>query len=151
MTTTTADQAVRLPGARGEERRKREAWSRRIPLLPALLFTIIVTQIPFLLTIYYSLQSWNIAKPGSPHWTGLNNYGTVFSDPVFYGALLHTVEITFGSVAIATLLGLGLALLLDRKFLGRGLARTRLFSVFGNIPGHRELTHTPYGASRAAK
>jgi sorbitol/mannitol transport system permease protein len=102
--------------------------------MPALLFTIVVTQVPFLLTIYYSLQSWNIAKPGSPHWVGLHNYGDVFSDPVFYGALLHTIEITFGSVLIATLLGLGLALLLDRKFLGRGLARTLLISPFLIMP-----------------
>ncbi len=58
----------------------------------------------------------------------------MFSDPVFYGALLHTVEITFGSVAIATLLGLGLAMLLDRKFLGRGLVRTLLISPFLIMP-----------------
>ena len=98
MATTTADQAVRLPGARPQDRRAGESWIRRLPLLPALVFTIIVTQIPFLLTIYYSLQSWNIAKPGSPHWVGLHNYGDVFSDPVFYAALLHTIEITFGMV-----------------------------------------------------
>ncbi len=134
MATTTADQAVHLPGARGQDRRSNEAWVRRIPLMPALVFTIIVTQIPFLLTLWYSLQSWNIAKPGSPHWVGLSNYGTVFSDPVFYGALLHTIEITFGSVLIATLLGLGLAILLDRKFLGRGLARTLLISPFLIMP-----------------
>jgi sorbitol/mannitol transport system permease protein len=134
MATTTADQAVRLPGARRQDRRARESWLRRIPLMPALLFTIVVTQIPFLLTLYYSLQSWNIAKPGSPHWVGLRNYGDVFSDPVFYGALLHTIEITFGSVLIATLLGLGLAILLDRKFLGRGLARTLLISPFLIMP-----------------
>ena len=70
------------------------------PLMPALLFTIVVTQIPFLLTIYYSLQSWNLAKPSSPHWVGLRNYGDVFSDPVFYGALLHTIE---NGLGVATL------------------------------------------------
>jgi sorbitol/mannitol transport system permease protein len=134
MATATADRAVHLPGARGQDRRSSEGWIRRIPLLPALVFTIIVTQIPFLLTLYYSLESWNIAKPGSPHWVGLHNYGEVFSDPVFYGALLHTIEITFGSVLIATLLGLGLAVLLDRKFLGRGLARTLLISPFLVMP-----------------
>ncbi len=134
MATATADQAVHLPGAQAQQRRSRESWGRRLPLMPALLFTIVVTQIPFLLTIYYSLQSWNIAKPGSPHWVGLHNYSAVFSDPVFYGALLHTIEITFGSVVIATLLGLGLAILLDRKFLGRGLARTLLISPFLIMP-----------------
>jgi sorbitol/mannitol transport system permease protein len=139
MATVTAGKAVHLPGARGQGRRTSESWLRRIPLLPALLFTILITQIPFLLTIYYSLQSWNIAKPGSPHWVGLNNYGAVFSDPVFYAAVLHTIEITFGSVLIATLLGLGLALLLDRKFLGRGLARTLLISPFLIMPAAAAL------------
>jgi sorbitol/mannitol transport system permease protein len=139
MATVTPDKTVHLPGARGQERRASESWLRRIPLLPALLFTVVITQIPFLLTIYYSLQSWNIAKPGSPHWVGLNNYGAVFSDPVFYGALLHTIEITFGSVLIATLLGLGLAILLDRKFLGRGLARTLLISPFLIMPAAAAL------------
>jgi sorbitol/mannitol transport system permease protein len=134
MATTTADSAVRLPGARRQDRRSSESWLRRIPLMPALLFTIIVTQIPFLLTLWYSLQSWNIAKPGSPHWVGLHNYADVFSDPVFYGALLHTIEITFGSVLIATALGLGLAILLDRKFLGRGIVRTLLISPFLIMP-----------------
>jgi sorbitol/mannitol transport system permease protein len=139
MATVTADKTVHLPGARGQERRTSENWLRRIPLLPALVFTVVITQIPFLLTIYYSLQSWNIAKPGSPRWVGLNNYGAVFSDPVFYAAVLHTIEITFGSVLIATLLGLGLALLLDRKFLGRGLARTLLISPFLIMPAAAAL------------
>jgi sorbitol/mannitol transport system permease protein len=139
MATTTAERPVLVPGARGRGRTAGEAWSRRLPLMPALLFTIAVTQIPFLLTIYYSLQSWNLAKPGSPHWVGLRNYGDVFSDPVFYGALLHTIEITFGAVVIATALGLGLALLLDRKFLGRGLARTLLISPFLVMPAAAAL------------
>lgn len=134
MATATADQAVHLPGAQRQDRRAGEGWIRRAPLLPALVFTIIVTQIPFVLTLYYSLQSWDIAKPGSPHWVGLHNYGTVFTDPVFYGAVLHTIEITFGSVAIATLLGLGLAVLLDRRFFGRAVVRTLLIAPFLIMP-----------------
>jgi polyol transport system permease protein len=139
MATATAERPVFAPGERGHGRRAGEAWSRRLPLLPALLFTIVITQVPFLLTIYYSLQSWNLAKPSSPQWVGLRNYGDVFSDPVFYGALLHTVEITFGAVLIATLLGLGLALLLDRKFLGRGFVRTLLISPFLVMPAAAAL------------
>ena len=34
-----------------------EGWRRRGPLLPALVFTLIVTQVPFLFTIWYSLQN----------------------------------------------------------------------------------------------
>ncbi len=134
MSTTTAESTVRVPGARRRDRRGGEGWRRRIPLLPALVFTIVVTQIPFLLTIYYSLTNWDLAKPGSAQWVGLHNYGQVFSDPVFYGALLHTIEITFGSVLIATVLGLLLAVLLDRAFFGRGFVRTLLISPFLIMP-----------------
>jgi sorbitol/mannitol transport system permease protein len=139
MATVTAPGTVQAPTAREPDRRASDGWARRIPLLPALLFTVLVTQIPFLLTVYYSLTSWNIAKPGSPRWVGLSNYGAVFSDPVFYGALLHTIEITFGSVLIATALGLGLALLLDRKFIGRGLVRTLLIAPFLIMPAAAAL------------
>ena len=136
MSATTA--AATRVGARrprgAEVQERRERWARRGPLLPALIFLIIVTQIPFVLTLFYSLFSWDLAKPGSPHWVGLNNYGAVFTDPVFFSAVLHTVEITFISVAIATLLGLGLAVLLDRAFFGRAIVRTLLISPFLILP-----------------
>ena len=44
---------------------RREAWQRRLPLLPALIYTVVVTQIPFLVTLWYSFQSyfWNTPAP----------------------------------------------------------------------------------------
>ncbi|WP_026360337.1 carbohydrate ABC transporter permease [Amycolatopsis nigrescens] len=110
------------------------AWRRRLPLLPALIFTVAVTQIPFLLTVFYSFQSWNLVRPGSSHFVGLQNYVDVFTDSQFRGALLNTVVLTVVCVLIAMLLGLGLALLLDRKFLGRGVVRTLLITPFLILP-----------------
>ena len=51
-----------------------EGWRRRGPLLPALIFMIVVTQIPFLFTLYYSTLSWNLVRPGSRRFVGLQNY-----------------------------------------------------------------------------
>ena len=48
-----------------------EGWRRRGPLLPALIFMIVVTQIPFLFTLYYSTLSWNLVRPGSRQFVGL--------------------------------------------------------------------------------
>ena len=50
---------------------RRERWQLRLPLLPALIYTIVVTQIPFLVTLWYSFQSyfWNTPAPAS--FTGL--------------------------------------------------------------------------------
>ena len=66
--TATATRTVQTPRpSEIEARARREAWTRRLPLLPAMVLMIIVTQIPFLLTLFYSLFSWNLAKPGSPY------------------------------------------------------------------------------------
>ena len=46
---------------------RRERWQLRLPLLPALIYTIVVTQIPFLVTLWYSFQSyfWNTPAPAT--------------------------------------------------------------------------------------
>jgi hypothetical protein len=43
----------------------RDRWVRRLPLLPALLFAIVVTQVPFLVTLYLSTLGWNALRPAS--------------------------------------------------------------------------------------
>jgi sorbitol/mannitol transport system permease protein len=113
---------------------RREAWSRRAPLMPALIFAIIVTQLPFVMTLWYSLQSWNLVRPGSEHFVGLSNYVDVFADSTFRSAAWHTILITASCVIVAMLLGIGLAVLLDRQFLGRGVVRTLLITPFLIMP-----------------
>jgi sorbitol/mannitol transport system permease protein len=107
-----------------------EGWRRRAPLLPALVFTIVVTQIPFLLTLFYSVQSWNLVRPGSQSFVWFQNYVDVFTDSQFRQVALNTIVMTLGSVLIAVVLGLLLALLLNRQFLGRGVVRTLLITPF---------------------
>jgi sorbitol/mannitol transport system permease protein len=120
------------PPERRSERR--EAWSRRGPLLPALVFAILVTQLPFLVTLWYSLQSWNLVRPGSRHFVGLANYAQVFTDRVFRQAALNTIVITGSCVLVALVIGLGLAILLDRDFPGRSIVRTLLITPFLVMP-----------------
>lgn len=117
-----------------EKRGLSTAAKRRLPLLPALLFVVAVTQLPFLLTVFYSFQSWNLVRPGSRHFVGLDNYIDVFGDTTFLVALLNTVLLTVVCVLVALLLGLGLAILLDRKFMGRGFVRTLLITPFLILP-----------------
>ncbi|RZT84724.1 carbohydrate ABC transporter membrane protein 1 (CUT1 family) [Pseudonocardia sediminis] len=132
MTTTTErpdTAAATARPARGPGS-ARDGWIRRAPLLPALIFAIIVTQLPFLVTIYYSLQSWNLVRPGSQSFVGLDNYATVFTDSQFRGVALNSVVLTVGAVIFAMILGLLFALLLDRQFFGRGFVRTLLITPF---------------------
>ncbi|KSZ58993.1 sugar ABC transporter permease [Rhodococcus pyridinivorans KG-16] len=126
-----ADERIRaVREAKEEQISRAEGWRRRGPLLPALIFTIVVTQIPFLFTLYYSTQSWNLVSPGSRRFVGLQNYVDVFQDSQFWQVTLNTVILIVGTVLISVILGLLLALLLDRAFLGRGIARTLLITPF---------------------
>ncbi|OQO89872.1 carbohydrate ABC transporter permease [Saccharomonospora piscinae] len=135
MTTTLPDTTtVSAPGPRQRAPRREGAWRRRAPLLPALIFTILVTQIPFLVTVVYSFQSWNLVRPGSQHFVGFDNYVDVLADSQFRGALFNTVVLTVVCVFVSMLLGLGLALLLDRAFPGRAVVRTLIITPFLILP-----------------
>lgn len=107
-----------------------EGWRRRGPLLPALIFMIVVTQIPFLFTLYYSTLSWNLVRPGSRQFVGLDNYIAVVKDSQFWSVAFNTVLLIVVVVIISAFLGLLLALLLDRAFMGRGVVRTLLITPF---------------------
>src|SRR6202161_18636 len=91
---------------------QRERGQRRLPLLPALIYTIIVTQVPFLVTLWYSFQSYFWNEPGGAHWTGVSNYKEVFTDPNFRSALWRSVTMTAIAVIVAMILGILLAVLL---------------------------------------
>ncbi|WP_271404435.1 carbohydrate ABC transporter permease [Kocuria palustris] len=133
---TPSDTRAAEPASRrsAEERAKRDAFRRRLPLLPALIFTIALTQLPFLITIWYSLRSWNLLNEDSDRFVGLRNYLAIFTDSTFRGAALNSILYTLACVLFALILGMIFALLLDRAFLGRGLARTLLITPFLIMP-----------------
>jgi sorbitol/mannitol transport system permease protein len=107
-----------------------ESWRRRLPLLPALLFTILLTQVPFVFSIYYSLTNWTVIPPTPRKLVGLANYGKLFGDHFFRSAAVVSIELTVVPVIGAVLLGGAFALLLDRHFFGRGLVRTLVITPF---------------------
>src|SRR2546423_6641019 len=117
---TTAPRPITLTG-RGQRSvsLQRERWKRRGPLLPALIFTIIVTQLPFIITLVYSFFSWNLLRTEGRHFAWFQNYSRVLSDATTRSALWVTIELTIGAVIASVLIGLGCALLVDRKFVGR--------------------------------
>ncbi|OBF98329.1 sugar ABC transporter permease [Mycobacterium sp. 852002-51152_SCH6134967] len=128
--TSVAERVRRIREAKETGVSRAEAWRRRGPLLPALIFMIVVTQVPFLFTLYYSTLSWNLVRPGSREFIGLQNYVTVAKDSQFWTVALNTVVLIVGVVLISAFFGLLLALLLDRAFLGRGIVRTLLITPF---------------------
>ncbi len=105
---------------------------------PGLLFLIIVTQVPFIVAIYFSFTNWNLLRPTSKGFMGVSqmfrNYGRILTDNTFYSVIWNTLVLTISVVVITFVLGLALALLLNRPFPGRALARTLLISPFLMMP-----------------
>jgi polyol transport system permease protein len=123
------------PGVRdANQREKKERWLRRGPLLPALVFTIIITQIPFVLTVILSFRNYNTNRPDRYGWAGFNNYKKVFTDPTILKDIFNTVILVVGVVGISLILGLGIALLLNHAFWGRGAVRTMMIAPFLIVP-----------------
>jgi len=113
---------------------RREKWLRRIPLLPALIFMVIVTQLPFVATLVISFVRWNALYPTDIGFGWFSNYAAVFTDGQTLRAVLVTVLLTVGVVLISLVLGFIVAILLDRKFIGRGIVRTIMIAPFLIVP-----------------
>jgi sorbitol/mannitol transport system permease protein len=111
-----------------------ESWRRRLPLLPALLVMIVLTQVPFVMSIYYSLTDWHVVPPEPRNFIGLDNYNHLLHDHFFRSAVGVSIQLTVFPVIGSLLLGTAFALLLDRKFLGQGLVRTLLITPFLLMP-----------------
>jgi sorbitol/mannitol transport system permease protein len=109
-------------------------WARRAPLLPALIFLIIVTQLPFLVTLVISFMNWNAYYPDERGFAGFANFRRVFTDANMRDAVVTTIELTAAVVFVSLILGLVIALLLDRKFAGRGAVRTMMITPFLVVP-----------------
>jgi sorbitol/mannitol transport system permease protein len=114
--------------------RRSADWARRAPLLPALIFMIVVTQLPFLGTLVISFMDWNAYYPEERGFAGFGNYASVLTDVTMVDAIITTVELTVVVVLVSLVLGFGIALLLDRKFLGRGVVRTMMITPFLIVP-----------------
>lgn len=129
MSTTAVDRTEEI-----RRLERIEGWKRRLPVLPALLFTVFVTQIPFLFTLFYSLTEWRLDTPDPREFIGFDNYAGLPDDVFFRDAAWVSVKMTVMAVLLSLMVGTGLAVLLDRKFFGQGFVRTLLITPFLVMP-----------------
>ena len=102
-------------------REVRTAWMFVAPALAAI---ALVALFPIAWTLWESLHLHDLRMPwrGRP-FVGVANYAEIAGDVRFWGALAHTVMFTVAVVTLEVVLGLALALLLDRPVRGRGALR----------------------------
>ncbi|HEX9758195.1 MAG TPA: sugar ABC transporter permease [Nitrospiria bacterium] len=89
---------------------------------PTVFILIALALFPILAVIGLSLQR-NLPIFDISHFVGLDNYFFLMGDPRFWNSLKNTVYFTLVSVALEISLGLGIAILLDQAFTGRGWVR----------------------------
>ncbi|GGJ46825.1 carbohydrate ABC transporter permease [Deinococcus roseus] len=103
-------------------------------VLPALIYLIVTTQLPFLMTVYYSFFKWNLTIPGDRPFIGLSNYLSLFTDSQNLHVILNTIVLMLSVVVLTVVIGGAVAMLLNRRFLGRGIVRTLFISSFLVMP-----------------
>src|SRR5215470_1119843 len=105
---------------------------------PALLIILVVVAFPLLYSLWMSLAEVNLLRTDGPaleifglrlplfRYVGLVNYTRIFSDPLYWSSLARTAYFVAAFVVEATLVGLGMALVLHQRFPGRPIMRAVL-------------------------
>jgi multiple sugar transport system permease protein len=93
--------------------------------LPAAFVVFILMVFPVFYTLYMSLHSWFASSLTAPEFIGLQNFKRAFTqDERFRNAIWLTIYFTILATALQVLLGVALALLLNRPFRGKGFFRS---------------------------
>ncbi|MEW9528724.1 carbohydrate ABC transporter permease [Microbispora sp. NPDC049125] len=109
-------------------------WTPYFFLAPAALFILVFQVVPLAQEIFLSFTRTSLLNPTHSTWVGFDNFVRIFGDEDFRRTLLITLVYVVVCVAGAVGIGLAMALLLNKGFRGRGLARA-LVTVPWAAPG----------------
>ncbi|MEY1557058.1 carbohydrate ABC transporter permease [Yoonia sp. R2331] len=118
---------------------------RTIPRLlqtPAVLLLLVWMLVPLSMTLFFSFIRYALNNLRRPEWTtpdianwrGFGNYNYVLNNKDFWFAIQNSVLIVASILIITVILGLAIAVLVNRSFPGRGIVRVLLISPFFVMP-----------------
>ncbi|MDQ4128123.1 MAG: sugar ABC transporter permease [Actinomycetota bacterium] len=119
--TSATGQNKRRGGWIKEEFGNAERRTAYYMILPALLIILAIAFFPIMYSVLLSVTSSTITGFGS--FVGAENYIEMFQNEDFWEGLKNTVIFTVASVFLEFIIGLGIALAINRAFRGRGLVR----------------------------
>ncbi len=119
--------------------------NRTIPKLlqtPAVLLLLVWMLVPLSMTLYFSFIRYVLNSLRKPEWTtpslsnwrGFGNYEYVLNAKDFWFAIQNSVFIVVSILVLTVVLGLAIAVLVNRSFPGRGIVRVLLISPFFVMP-----------------
>lgn len=97
-------------------------------VLPTLLFLLVFFIYPLALAFYYSTLEWDLLTP--PRFVGLQNFRVLFASGALLEVLVTTLKISLTAVAGSTLVGLALALAVNRPGRLAAFVRSCVFSAY---------------------
>jgi len=112
-----------LPQSGWMKARERLAW---LLVAPSILVVVLVALYPLLQSFRLSFTNARFGSTRPELYVGFDNYARLAQDNVFISALGHTLVFTVASVAIETILGIAVALIINSNFNGRGVVRTSM-------------------------
>ncbi len=121
VTTTQLEEERVAPKRR---RRRRTEWLPYWLVVPSLLLILMINLYPFATGFMYSLRDGTMLKEGD--FVGLANYAALITDSNFHHSLLFSVLFSLGAVFGSYVIGLALALLLNKDIPFRGFFRVAL-------------------------
>ncbi|MFK7942623.1 MAG: carbohydrate ABC transporter permease, partial [Paracoccaceae bacterium] len=106
----------------------------RLLQAPSIIVLLLWMIVPLSMTVYFSTIRYHLLYPERTGWNNWSNYEFFYTDPVFWPAILNTLLLVGSVLIISVVLGLAIAVLIDRPFRGRGIVRVLLISPFFIMP-----------------
>ncbi|WP_372636718.1 carbohydrate ABC transporter permease [Cohnella sp.] len=93
-------------------------------ILPALVFVLVMMLFPIGYTLWISFYEWSMSAITPPAFVGFDNYTSMFKDERFLDSVFNTFYFTIVALAAEMVLGLAIAVLFNRTFKGKNIAKT---------------------------
>ena len=127
MSTKTAPRSANEKKKRADSGLRVGRWTPTLFVLPAVILLFVITIVPFIIELILSLHAYELTSLGGPQFVWLKNYADVLlGDTRFWSAMKTTVIVIIAAVGIELVLGVFLALLLNRLRSSRSLITSLL-------------------------
>jgi sorbitol/mannitol transport system permease protein len=132
MATSTSTTALPAPATRA---RRGGRDVNTLPLMaPSVVLLLLWMIVPLVMTLWFSLENYNLTNGMPVTFAGLDNYRYLLTDPALLTAMLNTLYLVFWVLVITVGLGTLLAVLFDQDFPGRNIARLLAIAPFFVMP-----------------